>query len=102
MNKKIEKKIIELLKDRNHLPIQELRKKVSNTREYSESDVSRIFNLMRDRGEVDYVGGSTDLVRLTNKGLESNKPISKKIFGYLIQNWIAILALIISGVALLK
>ena len=96
MNKQIKNAIYELLKNKNHYPKNEFYKKITWDLKCEASDVERVFNLMKDNGEVDFARDDFMLVRLTNEGIKANSFWYIKCLKYLGNNWIAILALVIS------
>lgn len=102
MENRIRKSIFELLKDKNHFPKNEFYKKLSKDLEYEPPEIERVFNLMKDKGEVDFARGDTMLIRLTNEGIKANKSFFKKIMEYLAHHWIAIIALVVSIISLLR
>ncbi len=96
MDKDIKDAIFGLLKNRNHYPKNELYKKLSSDLKCEASNVDRVFNLMKDSGEVDFAENNPMFVRLTNKGLQATSSWCTKTIKYLGDNWIAIIALMMS------
>lgn len=79
--------------------VQEIRR---STPSPQNSEIERELALMEDEGFVERRTTDQTYYRLTSSGTRSTAPLSRRIMEYLVQHWLAILALIISVIALFK
>jgi uncharacterized HAD superfamily protein len=89
--------IVNLLKDKNYLPKEKLYATLTKKNNHNTEDIEKVLDFMIDKGEIGYARDDKDLLRITNKGFETNSIWYKKIFYYIRKDWLAILALLVSA-----
>lgn len=99
MDQTIQKAISRTLKGRSSFPMAELESSLAQELGVPRDQIERVFGEMKDREEVGYLPDNNSLVRLTYKGVQSPQ---QKMIHYIATHWIAIAALILSIISMLK
>jgi hypothetical protein len=105
MDKQIETTIISWLKDKGFMPISHLVSAViADLSLEGNPDVYRVIRLMEDKGELEIKRHKDTLleIRLKHQGLDAHKSLKKKTLEYLLNHWIAIVALGLSIMGLFR
>lgn len=106
MDTRIRLKLLELLRSSPTWNVQALVPMVAKALEADPDKVHHVLRLMEDAGEAEVFGHGYDGVRITLKGEQAASPPWQRfktyMINYLATHWLAVIATVISLIALFK